>query len=66
MTDKDSVVPLKVVGETGVTIIKPGQKFNKKEGKTFAVESPEEVESLIDFDELDSLAEQLAPGEASN
>ncbi|MDB6038291.1 MAG: hypothetical protein JWM99_2132 [Verrucomicrobiales bacterium] len=61
VTDKDSVIPLKVIGETGVTVISPGQKFNSKEGKSFAVAPSETVESLIDFDELDSLAEQLTP-----
>jgi hypothetical protein len=63
VTDKNSAVPLKVIGETGITIITPGQKFNAKEGKLFALETPEAVELLIDFDELDSLAEELAPDE---
>lgn len=63
VADKHSAVPLKVVGETGVTIITPGQKFNAKEGKMFALEAPEAVELLIDFDELDALAEQLTPAE---
>lgn len=61
VTDKDSVIPLKVFGETGVTVITPGQKFNAKDGKVFALEPPEAVNLLIDFDELDSLAEQLSP-----
>lgn len=59
VTDKNSVVPLKVIGETGVTVIAPGMKYKAKEGKAFAVASSEAVETLIDFDELDSLAEQL-------
>jgi hypothetical protein len=63
VTDKNSVVPLKVIGETGVTVIAPGQKFNAKDGKMFALAAPEAVEALIDFDELDSLAEQLTPPE---
>lgn len=61
VTDKDSEVPLKVIGETGVTIVTPGQKFHAKEGKLFPLNPPESVELLIDFDELDSLAEQLSP-----
>jgi hypothetical protein len=65
VTDKNSAVPLKVIGETGVTVITPGQKFNAKEGKMFAVATPEAVQLLIDFDELDSLAEQLTPSETS-
>ena len=60
VTDKDSVVPLKVIGETGVTVITPGQKFSAKDGKAFALPAPEAVEVLIIFDELDSLAEQLS------
>jgi hypothetical protein len=63
VADKNSAVPLKVIAETGVTIITPGQKFSAKEGKVFALNSSETVESLIDFDELDSLAEQLMPAE---
>jgi hypothetical protein len=58
VTDKDSDVPLKLIGETGVTIVKPGQKFLAKEGKLFPLEPPEAVKSLIDFDELRALAEQ--------
>lgn len=65
VADKNSTVALKVIGETGVTVISPGQKFNGKEGKVFAQNPSETVESLIDFDELDSLAEQLAPVEES-
>lgn len=61
VTDKDSEIPLKVIGETGVTIVTPGQKFHAKEGKLFPLDPPESVELMIDFDELDSLAEQLAP-----
>jgi hypothetical protein len=63
VTDKNSVVPLKVIGETGVTMITPGQKFKSKEGKMFALDPSEAVQSLIDFDELDALAEQLTPPE---
>jgi hypothetical protein len=63
VTDKDSVVPLKVIGETGVTVITPGKKFSAKDGKLFSLAAPEAVELLIDFDELDSLAEQLTPPE---
>jgi outer membrane protein OmpA-like peptidoglycan-associated protein len=64
VTDKNSAVPLKVFGETGVTVITPGQKFNAKEGKMFPVATPEAVQLLIDFDELDSLVEESAPPDA--
>ena len=59
VTDKDSIVPLKVIGERGITVIAPGQKFLAKYGKLFGLATPKAVELLIDFDELDSLAEQL-------
>lgn len=61
VTEKDTVVPLKVIGETGVTIITPGQKFSPKEGKVFNLEPSEAVTQLIDFDELESVAEESAP-----
>ena len=61
VTDKHSTVPLKVLGETGVTVITPGQKFNAVEGKVFAQSAPAEVEDFIDLDEIQSLAEQLTP-----
>jgi hypothetical protein len=63
VTDKNSAVPLKVVGEIGITVITPGQKYNAKEGKVFDLATPETVASLLDFDELDALAEQLTPPE---
>ena len=65
VTDKDSVVPLKVIGETGVTVITPGQQFNAKDGKLLPLAAPEAVTLLIDFDELDALTEQLTPSEES-
>jgi hypothetical protein len=61
VTDKDSVVPLKVIGETGITVITPGQKFNAKEGKMFALNASSAVEEFIDLDEIQSLGEQLTP-----
>lgn len=61
VADTDSVAPPKATGETGITVITPGQKFNPKEGKMFALETPETLKALIDFDELASSAEQLSP-----
>ena len=60
VSDKNSVVPIKVIGERGVTVISPGMKFEPKEGKMFSLDTPEAVQLFIDFDELDSLAEQLS------
>jgi hypothetical protein len=61
VTDKDSVVPLKLIGETGITVITPGQKFNAREGKMFALNATAAVEEFIDLDEIQSLGEQLTP-----
>jgi hypothetical protein len=61
VADKDSVVPLKVFGETGITVITPGQKFSAKEGKALPLSAPDAVELLIDWDELESLVEKQAP-----
>jgi hypothetical protein len=65
VTDKNSVVPLKVIRETGITVIEPGQEFNAKEGKVLPVDPHEGVDMLIQIDELDSLAEQLSPPKES-
>ncbi len=63
VTDKNSAVPLKVIGETGVTIITPGQRFSAKDGKVFSLNPSDAVQELIHFDELDALTEQLMPPE---
>jgi len=59
VTEKGSSVPLKVIRETGVTVIAPGMKYSAKEGKVFSLAAPEAVEVLLDLDELDLLAEKL-------
>jgi hypothetical protein len=65
VTDKNSDVPLQVVRETGVTIIKPGQQFFAKDGKLLAQDPSEEVKSLIQFDEIHALAEKWDKPRAS-
>lgn len=65
VTEKGSAVPLKVIGETGVTIMAPGMQFSRKDGKRLPLEAPEAVKLLIEFDELDSLAEQWAVTDAT-
>ncbi len=60
VAEKGSVAPLKVIGETGVTLIAPGMQFNGKEGKMLPLEATEAVKLLIEFDELDSLAEEAS------
>jgi hypothetical protein len=54
---KDSLAPIKVTYETGVTEIAPGQTFQTKDGKLMPLATPEAVLSLIAFDELDTVAE---------
>lgn len=58
VTDKNSDIPLKVIGETGVTIITPGQQFLPKEGKLFPLDPPLAVKAIIEFDELQALGEE--------
>jgi hypothetical protein len=65
VTDKDSTVPLKLVRETGITVITPGQKFEAKEGKVFAVDPSAEVEGYISLDEIQALADELTPAVAA-
>lgn len=65
IADKDSAVPLKVIGDTGITVIKPGQKFDAREGKVFSAAAPAAVEEMIDLDEIQSLGEQLTPAAAT-
>ncbi len=59
VADTSSVLPLKLIRDTGITIITPGQKFDPKEGKLLAVETPETVLTLIQFDEIHALAEAI-------
>jgi hypothetical protein len=60
VTEKHSNAPLKLIRETGVTVIAPGMQYDAKQGKTFSVSTPEAVKSLIEFDELHSMMEQEA------
>ncbi|MBA4149525.1 MAG: hypothetical protein H0X66_15540 [Verrucomicrobia bacterium] len=58
VADKDSDIPLKVIGQTGVTIITPGQKFLAEEGKLLPHDPSEAVLTFIEFDELQALMEK--------
>jgi hypothetical protein len=54
---KDSAIPLKVIGENGITILAAGEQFAAKDGKTFAVSSSLWVKELIELDELQATTE---------
>jgi hypothetical protein len=55
--EKGSTVPIRVIGETGITVIEPGMEYRVKDGKLFPQEAPEDVKLLIQLDQMDSLAE---------
>ena len=60
VADKSSRNPLKVMGDTGITVVAPGQSFSAKEGKMLPVTAPEAVKALIAYDELDALTEEAS------
>jgi len=55
---KGSAIPLKVVGESGITIIGAGQQFAKKDGQMLAASSSSWVKELIEVDELQAVTEE--------
>jgi hypothetical protein len=55
---KSSNPPIKLIGENGITVIMPGQKFDAKEGKPLPLSTPETVEWLIEWDELAAMTEE--------
>ncbi len=64
VADKTSVIPLKVVGDTGITVVAPGELFRAKEGKMLAAEAPPAVLRLIQWDEVDALSDAMPVLEA--
>jgi hypothetical protein len=52
-----SVIPLKVVGENGITILAAGQQFAKADGKMLPVDSNSWVKDLIQLDELQAVVD---------
>ncbi len=60
VADKASVIPLKLIGDTGITLIAPGELFRAKEGKMLADNAPEAVRRLIQWDELEALADFMS------
>ena len=61
VTAEGSVIPLKVVGENGITVVAAGQQFDKKDGKMLPVDSNAWVKDLIQLDELQAAGEDLIP-----
>ena len=55
---KDSSIPLKVTGESGITIIAPGQQFAKKDGEMLPASPSVWVKDLIELDELQASIEE--------
>ena len=55
-----SVIPLKVIGENGVTVLAAGQQFDKKEGKPLDASPTLWVKDLIEMDELQAVTEAPA------
>lgn len=54
---KGSVIPLKVIGESGITIIAAGEQFAAKDGKVLAASTSLWVKELIELDELQASTE---------
>jgi DNA-binding response OmpR family regulator len=65
VTAKDSLIPLKVIGENGITIVAAGQQFAGKDGKMFEVAAPLLVQDLIQMDELKAGMDKPAAPEPS-
>ena len=57
VTATGSVIPLKVIGENGITVVAPGQQFDTKEGKAFVAPPTMWVKDMIELDELQAATE---------
>jgi DNA-binding response OmpR family regulator len=60
-----SVIPLKLIGENGITIIAAGEQFTRKDGKMLPGSPSLYVKDLIQLDELQAITEGFAPQEPS-
>jgi hypothetical protein len=58
VTATGSAIPLKVIGETGITVVAAGQQFDRKDGKVLAASPPSWVKDLIELDELQAISEK--------
>jgi hypothetical protein len=54
-----SVIPLKVIGKKGITVVAAGQQFAAKDGKMLPVDSNIWVKDLIQLDEVQAASEDL-------
>jgi len=61
VSDKDSAVPLKLIGENGTTFIAAGEQFTKQDGKTLTATSNLFVQDLAQLNELQAVAEHAVP-----
>jgi hypothetical protein len=61
VSDKDSAVPLKLIGENGTTFIAAGEQFTRQDGKTLFVPSTLFARDLAQLDELQDVAEKPLP-----
>jgi hypothetical protein len=57
VTATGSVIPLKVIGENGITVVAAGQQFDPKDGKALAASPSYWVKEMIELDELQAITE---------
>lgn len=60
---RKTFTPLKVVSETGTSVVAPGQRFDIKQKKTMELAATEVEETMVHLDELQALADLLSPAE---
>ena len=56
-----SIIPPKVIGENGITVIAAGQEFPKRDGKMLPLVPSAYVNALIQLDELQAANEGISP-----
>jgi hypothetical protein len=60
VTAQGSAIPIKVIAESGITIISAGQQFSSKDGKMLPVDPSLWVKDLIQLDELQAVTDGFA------
>jgi hypothetical protein len=61
----DSLTPIKLISENGITTIAAGQQFTKQDGKISPLSLTSRVKDLNQLDELKASTDELASGNAS-